>query len=619
MATFNRAAAKADGFTDQEIDEYLSANPMGPVMSASDKLAEEVKTVGLQRNKIALQEDIKAATAAKTPYVPGQKPAVNRPPLGTMAFKTDTTTAAPVDKPASRPVADEISDIEALRQQDYLAYPEKISEIDKYYNSKLKQLDPTGSRAVREKEVSKLQASGVSQMSVDQMEDLFLDAGGGGERDPGLMGVAKEWGLGAAGALKLNERAGAYNNKRSGLIATLKGITGDTGVMTKDDANRIVGLLPTLGDSNEASARKFQEIRDLIASKYAQKAGATKIPVTPSSQKVNPTSLPDIQTGFGPDKSEDATSYLQQGMDIAKQAKLEKDPVKKASLLEKSRTLSGVGGDMNRETKINPIVNAGAKTQKFLAESDTLPIAGSIASNVIAPVLPVINTAFGAGVGEEAKGLLRRGGKEAFLPSIEEKEEQKGRTNKKIAEYVIADLLFKGAGKALPKIGSAIMPNKGVDIAKNELGKVATQLTEKTFSGDKIINAAKEYAKKDPYARAVVEEYLPILSGKDLTSKELLEHLPIWNKAYSAAGKVGDSGKKAAYNVFSQTARKMMKEEAPELFKAYSKFAGTIAWKSAMDKIFNPVNIARGAALATVAGGASAVGSKLLGGYNSNR
>ena len=114
-----------------------------------------------------------------------------------------------------------------------------------------------------------------------------------------------------------------------------------------------------------------------------------------------------------------------------------------------------------------------------------------------------------------------------------------------------------------------------------------------TFSGNKFVQAMEDYVVKDPKAAKVVESLTASLSGKNFTAKEILDRLPIWNKAYSAAGITGKSAQAGVYDVLSKTARNLMKTETPELAKAYAKWASSIAFKEGAKKIFNPVSLGK--------------------------
>lgn len=55
-----------------------------------------------------------------------------------------------------------------------------------------------------------------------------------------------------------------YNKTKKGLIATLKTITGDTGVLTDTDAERIENLLPTATTSNQDAIAQWEQINGIL-------------------------------------------------------------------------------------------------------------------------------------------------------------------------------------------------------------------------------------------------------------------------------------------------------------------------------------------------------------------
>lgn len=58
----------------------------------------------------------------------------------------------------------------------------------------------------------------------------------------------------------------AFMDVRDGLIASLKKVTGDTGVLTEQDATRLVGLLSSLSEDPGAAKSKIADIRAIFSS-----------------------------------------------------------------------------------------------------------------------------------------------------------------------------------------------------------------------------------------------------------------------------------------------------------------------------------------------------------------
>lgn len=105
---------------------------------------------------------------------------------------------------------------------------------------------------------------------VRSQEQNFQRAGGGETNIPilsNLLGMQKN----ISGALNFNKDAKLYNDAKEAFIASVKGLTGDVGVLTEQDAARLAKMFPSFGDAGEVSQRKFQQIRDFISAKYGTK------------------------------------------------------------------------------------------------------------------------------------------------------------------------------------------------------------------------------------------------------------------------------------------------------------------------------------------------------------
>ena len=166
----------------------------------------------------------------------------------------------------------------------------------------------------------------------------------------------------------------------------------------------------------------------------------------------------------------------------------------------------------------------------------------------------------------------------------------------------IKSLLTKPPKLTGPKsfLNSTIFPG-----SKASLDAAKSQVTKK-FSGDVLAKEVEKYVTKDPLAKSVADKILPSLKGKSFTAEELLDRIPVWNKAFSAAGKVGKSSKAGLYTTLSRVAREQMKKETPELFKAYTKWAKGLSIKSFGSSIAGQVP------RAVLTGTAIAAGTNLL-------
>jgi hypothetical protein len=66
----------------------------------------------------------------------------------------------------------------------------------------------------------------------------------------------------------LAQRYQTYNDTKEGFAASLKALTGDTGVLTDQDYARLSKLLPTENDTQTQADKKFTQMRDFINAKY---------------------------------------------------------------------------------------------------------------------------------------------------------------------------------------------------------------------------------------------------------------------------------------------------------------------------------------------------------------
>lgn len=113
-----------------------------------------------------------------------------------------------------------------------------------------------------------------------------------------------------------------------------------------------------------------------------------------------------------------------------------------------------------------------------------------------------------------------------------------------------------------------------------------------TFKGKDFINVIDDYVENDPTAKKIGQTITEGLSKKTMTSEQLLKQLEVWNKAYSAAGKVGKSGKAGIYNALAQEARRQLELYAPKVLDAQRGLAGAYQIKGILD-VLSPKNLAR--------------------------
>lgn len=128
---------------------------------------------------------------------------------------------------------------------------------------------------------------------INNLEKQYSEAGGGtfgvgpGARIKGAIESGK-------GKLGLNEAANVYGDTSQGFAATLKSLTGDTGVLTDQDFERLAKLLPSLGSTRGESEQKFNLLRDQIAAKFGGDKTQTSFQPKVENNRGAITSLLDI-------------------------------------------------------------------------------------------------------------------------------------------------------------------------------------------------------------------------------------------------------------------------------------------------------------------------------------
>jgi len=122
----------------------------------------------------------------------------------------------------------------------------------------------------------KLAAAGPAGQLVETLERHYQGAGGAETGVP-ILNVLKGVQKNIGAALGFNDEAKQYNDQKRGFIAALRELTGDVGVLTEQDAQRLMGLFPALGDKPEVAKGKFNDIRNFINAKFGATIGGTTI------------------------------------------------------------------------------------------------------------------------------------------------------------------------------------------------------------------------------------------------------------------------------------------------------------------------------------------------------
>ena len=133
------------------------------------------------------------------------------------------------------------------------------------------EIDSAGTTATGLKNI---QSATAAENFVKNLEQSFMASKGGEYSGMGarLSGAKKN----IMGMLGLDTNAKVYNDARKGFAATLKTLTGDSGVMTEPDYERLAGLLPSLGATPEEAMQKFEQLRSQITAKFGGQESKTE-------------------------------------------------------------------------------------------------------------------------------------------------------------------------------------------------------------------------------------------------------------------------------------------------------------------------------------------------------
>lgn len=129
------------------------------------------------------------------------------------------------------------------------------------------------------------------------------------------------------------------------------------------------------------------------------------------------------------------------------------------------------------------------------------------------------------------------------------------------------------AGELLPIAGAAatlagggikniLSPRKALSQARSTAAKETTQ----KISTDTIKRAGEKYLASDPEAASIANKVLPSLKKK-LSAIDLSDRIKVWNDAYTASGRVGNSAKAGFYDALARAAKGELAQKAPEVAK----------------------------------------------------
>lgn len=152
-----------------------------------------------------------------------------------------------------------------VRPEDLAKYNPALVEDYNKISKEIKTLESGG-----EPEVAKDDPFKMLDTFVNTLEQRYGQAGGGEYGGVGarISGAKKS----VKGMLGLDDSAKAYKDAREGFAATLKSLTGDTGVLTQQDYERLVKLIPGLTSTPGEATIKFEDLRGQLAAKFGKQA-----------------------------------------------------------------------------------------------------------------------------------------------------------------------------------------------------------------------------------------------------------------------------------------------------------------------------------------------------------
>lgn len=182
----------------------------------------------------------------------GQSPTEQYAPQSTYGL------GAPIQKPVEEaydpyPLANAISDI----QRD----PRNAQKYMDYYDFVQKARTPATTKLTAQEKRVAQQAQSAYQ-GLQQLKGLYKNAGGGQNRFGGSIANVQ-------GLLGWNSDADAYNKIRQGLTTRLARALGETGVLTDQDREVYLKMLPRLEDTEDEAAIKIQILEDSLAETLA--------------------------------------------------------------------------------------------------------------------------------------------------------------------------------------------------------------------------------------------------------------------------------------------------------------------------------------------------------------
>jgi hypothetical protein len=500
-------------------------------------------------------------TSNGTTYDESQRIPFTNKPLGAFATKVEPTpspTSGATSTTTSTDISSQLANVEEKRQAEFRARPDKITEIDKYWDSEIERIDPGGAgRAkLKEKDVSasaetmKLQGLGKSGIeAIQEARKIYKE-------DPSVLTKQLIPGhfLSKKFDAVLYNAADTVLRLRTGAQANPSEIKG---YMTR--------LSPSFGDDADTVEFKFKQLEEILSS-------ASGYPIPPQTDNGKLGAKPSIKEGdiglgstpkLGPiisgqgNSGDEAFTNLQQATLLAKQALTEKDPEKKRQLLADSRALSKIGSEQNQKLTINPITYGLGKIQENLTNEETLPAIGGLIGGFAGPG----GSAIGAAEGQYLKTMLQRKnkGQEGLMTPGEA-----GGIALKAGEYYAINKIFSAGGKYVKDAWAAktLSPTKIAGFLREKAAEATPNINT-----TKIIQAGERWAKLDPQSAEAWNELKSGISP-NMNTKDLLDQLTAWGgRTWNLMGNQKDKAASELMKHVYGAGRDVIFEQAPEVAK----------------------------------------------------
>lgn len=417
----------------------------------------------------------------------------------------------------------------------------------------------------------------------NRQDDLSM----GSEGTPAFL---SELGAGMQIAFNNAPDAKTYDRQKKAFTAQLKKLTGDTGILTNQDYDRLVGALPSFGDSDE-SAQKAWESFDAI-----------------STEVLGKTSETNYAAGRGKTPEEQAQMIAKGGNQAPAMQQTPEGlqmTINPASLAKDSaQTLAQmIPGPQQGLGYINQALDTplgdmfGGRTKAARGKlmegqipslDETVGVLGENASNAALLLSGGASSLPAAALKLAAPGVIRG----ATQPGASA--QQRG-VNALLEGGLSAATL--GAGKFLKGI-PGVVSGKAKNAAAQTRNQIAETIAEKMpvaslkAEGDRLAKNLPDVANKwKTEAKGLTD---------DVTAKQLVEKIDYWGKAFKDSGEVKDTASATLYSNLQRAAKDILKDKAPEVLAAH-KILQNEAKKKGMvqgvKKIAYPTAIAAGASI----------------------